>query len=115
VQGLARPDTLSSAEHSNVHGQVKRAAFKELVAANKRYRKRTGMIVPRITSVKPLPPNEITTSFKPDYTEVLKGDDVEVGTYPDGFPILPACLRRAPMLKLVVDNKPTDTTKEEAA
>ena len=54
-------------------------------------------------------PEIITTNF----TETLKGDDI--GTYPDGYPIMPPCLRREPLLRLVVNNPPADTSKEAAA
>ena len=45
----------------------------------------------------------------------LEGDDYPLEYYDDGYPRLPECLRRAPLVKLVVNNAPRDTIKEEAA
>ena len=46
---------------------------------------------------------------------VLEGDDYQLDYYEDGYPKLPACLDRRKPPKLVVNNPPRDTIKEEAA
>ena len=45
----------------------------------------------------------------------LQGDDYQLEYYEDGYPKLPACLDRRKPPKLVVNNPPRDTIKEEAA
>ncbi len=45
----------------------------------------------------------------------LQGDDYQLDYYEDGYPKLPACLDRRKPLKLVVNNPPRGTIKEEAA
>ena len=54
------------------------------------------------------------SSYKPDFTETLEGDNYPIEMDETGFPIMPACLRRT-SLKLVVNNPPRITIKEEAA
>ena len=56
--------------------EVGRDTFKVFLAENKRHRKRIGMIAPRVTSAKPLPPKATPATYKPNFTEVLKGDDL---------------------------------------
>jgi hypothetical protein len=51
----------------------------------------------------------------PTVGQPLQGNDYQLDYYEDGFPVMPPCLRREPALKLVVNNKPGDTSKEEAA
>jgi hypothetical protein len=97
---------------------IRRDAFKELVASNKRYRKRNRIETPAaLLPATPAAPAPTTPqgTYTPEFTEVLKGDDYPIEFDADGDPIMPACLRRKPELKLVVNNKPTDTAKETAA
>ena len=88
-----------------------------MVASNRRYRKRNhfkpSALLPRQEEVRAQPHKP--EAYQTNFTEVLKGDDITIGTYPDGYPIMPACLRREPLLKLVVNNLPADTSKDEAA
>jgi hypothetical protein len=58
--------------------------------------------------------DEDSAGYKPDFDVVLSGDDFPIGTYPDGYPVMPKCLQRKP-LRLVVNNKPPNTSKEAAA
>ena len=51
----------------------------------------------------------------PTVGQPLQGNDYQLDYYKDGFQVMPPCLRREPALKLVVNNKPGDTSKEEAA
>ena len=68
---------------------IRRDAFKELVSSNKRRRKRNQVKIDRLRADQPQAecvsvgtcPEIITTNF----TEVLKGDDITIGTYPDGI------------------------------
>ena len=97
---------------------MKRDAFKELLAANKRSRKRNPVEVDLLPADPPQVARCTThreIDYTPNFKQTLKGDDFHIGTYPDGYPIMPACLRREPLLRLVVKNPPADTSKEAAA
>jgi hypothetical protein len=116
--------------HHVLTATMKRKAFKEFVAANKRVRRknptlRLAVSGPRSTVKAPAPPlpTQATYVWPTHHDDIPRGptpgalqaDDYPIGTDPDGNPVMPACLRRAPHLKLVVDNTPTNAAKEEAA
>ena len=101
--------------HQGNTATMKRQAFKELVAASKRCRDRNGkhdgagMMTPEQT-VRTVPTllQHKLEAWMPDYQHALQGDDYNLDYHEDGYPRLPACLRRRAPIRLVVSNRAPD-------
>jgi hypothetical protein len=102
--------------HNGNTAKMKREAFQAFLAANKKL-PRTKRTV-RAKPAAPWPP--LVPYSAPFHREVLKKDGTVVSkrscqTISDDYPDLPAFLDRRRKLRLVVDNPPKNTGKEEAA
>ena len=103
--------------HNGRMATMRRDAFKDFLARNKRFRKRIGMKPQRLAPTRNQPHKRAVkaTGYQPNFTETPQGADYPIEMDETGFPIMPACLRRTPQLKLIVSNPPRITIKEEAA